>query len=394
MLAPSRDTCMWCACHAGGVPLWIPLPPRALDAQMLAVDHVGAAPLSSYEVRLEYVCLAATGCGKRKISLTWATFSSGNVTTPDAPFAPIPPNALLPTQSAAEAARRRLYARLQNGWGTYFHPSMLTWTLLPECFSVKVGLLRLSSNDFLSPEGLTINPQIFHTLVVRAGLHSYDSSYIEAAITWRGVGGNINVSLVSTVDKADNSSLTLSATVNNPSTINASDYLLILVPNFTHGRGGVVRADSSGVSGSAHGLRTSKLHLIKGVPTPIPPPNSSTARPPYCQFPGGKPVSGIDGYRHWPASGLWWPVGSDHAGHATPFSVSDDDPHSMSNAGKCGSSGSCSLAACAALCESLKDQGCIGFTTPSVRGPFRPLTSPHLTTDFLPPYISWVRDID
>ena len=158
------------------------------------------------------------------------------MTEPDTPFGPIPATALLPTQSAPELQRRELYARLQDGWGTYYHPGMLTWTLLPEGFSVKVGLLRLSTLDWLSPEGLTINPDEFHNFVVRAGLHSYDNSYIEAAVTWRGVGGNINVSLASTVDKADNSSLTLSARVaNSPGEINASDYLLVLIPNFTHG---------------------------------------------------------------------------------------------------------------------------------------------------------------
>ena len=366
----------------GGAPLWVPLPPRALNAEMLSIEHPGSAPLSSYEVRLEYVCLAATGCGKRKISLKWATFAASE-TAPDAPgFAPIPATALLPTQSAPEAARRSLYARLQDGWGTYYHPGMLTWTLLPESFSVKVGLLRLSTNDFLNPEGLTINPGSFHSFVVRAGLHSYDNAYIEAAVTWRGVGGNINVSLASTVDRSDNSSLTLVATVNNPSEINASDYLLLLIPNFTHGRGGSVSADSSGVSGVSAGLRKSKLHLIQGTASAIPPRNSSgsgsggRARP-SCRFPGGDPVSGVDGYRHWPASGLWWPPmasgdhGPDDTNHPALSIDGTEDPHDMGRH-------SGSLAACAAMCESLIDQGCVGFTSPNVRGSAAPWAGCHL----------------
>ena len=46
--------------------LYIPLPPRALTGDGLVVDggDDAAANLSSYEVRLEYVCLSATGCGK------------------------------------------------------------------------------------------------------------------------------------------------------------------------------------------------------------------------------------------------------------------------------------------------------------------------------------------
>lgn len=60
--------------HAGdGTPLWIPLPPRALALDLTAIEHIGAAPLASYEVRLEYVCIAAAGCGSRKLSLQWTT---------------------------------------------------------------------------------------------------------------------------------------------------------------------------------------------------------------------------------------------------------------------------------------------------------------------------------
>ena len=41
------------------VPLWVPLPPRALDVTRgrvpVPVEHAGAAPLGSYEFRFEYV---------------------------------------------------------------------------------------------------------------------------------------------------------------------------------------------------------------------------------------------------------------------------------------------------------------------------------------------------
>ena len=58
----------------GAAPLWIPLPPRALNRDLTTVEHAGAAALSSYEVRLQYVCRTAAGCGGRKLSLRWATF--------------------------------------------------------------------------------------------------------------------------------------------------------------------------------------------------------------------------------------------------------------------------------------------------------------------------------
>ena len=128
----------------GSVPMWIPLPPRALDAELRTIEHAGAPPLASYEFRFEFVCLSVSGCANQKITIRWATFDEAgfpsNPKAPPPPFKSIPQTALLPAQSAPEVARRALYARLQNGWGTFWHPGMLTWTLLPEAFSVKVGL--------------------------------------------------------------------------------------------------------------------------------------------------------------------------------------------------------------------------------------------------------------
>lgn len=100
---------------------------------------------------------------------------------------------------------------------------------------------------------------------IRAGLHSYDNSYIEASITWRQGGGNLNVSIATTVDTADSSFLTMTATVNNPSgTINVSDFMLMLSPTFEHGRAGTVHADNKSISGVSAGLRTSMLSLVQG----------------------------------------------------------------------------------------------------------------------------------
>ena len=128
----------------GSVPTWIPLPPRALNADLRTIEHAGAPALSSYEFRFEFVCLSIHGCADQKISIRWATFDESgfpsNPKAPPPPFKPIPQTALLPKQSTPEATRRELYARLQNGWGTFWHPGMLTWTLLPEAFSVKVGV--------------------------------------------------------------------------------------------------------------------------------------------------------------------------------------------------------------------------------------------------------------
>ena len=101
--------------QGSGVPLWIPLPPRALNADLSTIEHGSAAPLASYEVRLQYVCRHAAGCG-RKISLRWATFD------PDAgaaPFHTLPLTPAAVTDAAADVwhtwlVYEALWPRLQQ----------------------------------------------------------------------------------------------------------------------------------------------------------------------------------------------------------------------------------------------------------------------------------------
>ena len=299
-----NDHLLYPSTPGGGAPLWIPLPPRTLDSAGTTADvpSVGlpaasSAPTSSYEVRLEYVCLAASGCGKQTLALRWSTYAvapapcpvpppspapsphppppTGRVCWPHGAFAPIPSSMLLPTQSAPEVQRRALASRLQNGWGTYWNPSVLTWVLLPESFAVQVGLYQLSTGQFLDPATATINPMIFHEYVITAGLHSYNSSYIETSVTWRNPRPAINVTIATTVDYQDSGALTLVATVNDvadtvTNATNASDFALVVVPTFVHGRAGSVNATATSVCGAAAGMRSSTLSVVKGrrvVPT-------------------------------------------------------------------------------------------------------------------------------
>jgi hypothetical protein len=283
--------------RAGGkAPLWIPLPPRALDADSRRIEHAGAANLTSYEFRLEYVCLDSNGCGQRTLSIRWATFDEA--ATPLSPFKPMPAAVLLPTQSAPEMQRRELATKLQSGWGTFYHPSMLTWVLLPESFAIKIGLFRLSTGTFLSPEGLTANPRTLHAFAIRAGLHSYDNAYIEASLTWRENGDNLNVSFATTVDRDDDSMLTMIASVNNPPSdgVNASDFLLMVVPNFTHGRAGQVYSDLKSITGVSAGLRKSTLNLLQGELAAPSAGSVDTAVECECALSAGSVDSDLDPY--------------------------------------------------------------------------------------------------
>jgi hypothetical protein len=259
-------------------PLWIPLPPRALNPEGVSMAQPGGGNQSSFEVRMEYVCLALRGCTPRKISLQWATYPPSPPTDFTPEFSPIPSSALVPTQSEPEQRRRALAAKLQSGWLTSYYPSMWAFVLHPESFIVRVGLYRLSTGAFLSAEGITPtkqqlgrpenNPTMTHA--VRAGMHAWNSSFTQTHVMWIGEGGNVNVSLSTTLSHADNSQLTLVADVVPSATgisVNRSDYLLVVYPNFTHGRAGTVAADSHGISGVSAGLRATTLSLIQGAAT-------------------------------------------------------------------------------------------------------------------------------
>ena len=256
--------------------LWLPLPPRALNTSGWPVEVPGAANLSSYEVRFEHVCMAAAGCGGRRITIRWAMFEPTS-SEPLAPYAPIPAAVLQPTSSALEQQRRALLRQLESGWGTFYFPSMLTWVLLPESFAVKVGLYQLSTGQALPPDGLVVNkPQLEAGAAfgLKAGPHSYNHSFAEASIVWRASGATgINVTWQATVRDGDSSQLTLLATLQSEDPahpVNVSDYALLLFPNFTHGRAGTVAANATSVSGTGAGLRTTTVWLLEGRAVPVP----------------------------------------------------------------------------------------------------------------------------
>ena len=271
---------------ASSAPLWIALPPRALHGDDV-VDAPGAAPLSNYSIRLTYVCLAPAGCGARTLTLRWSSVAvSDRWPVGQAPFAPIPSSALLPLPSPPEQSRRALAARLQRGWGTFYNPSVLTWELLPEGFALSVGLYRLSTQALLEPRTLTIDPTKFHRYAVRAGLHSYNQSFAELSLAWRGDGGGLNVSIAATVLKEDESQLALSVTVEPGSAQNASDFAVVLIPAFVHGRAGTIdsvdapkdaaasrdAAAAAGryICGHGAGLRSRCVRVLEGSSVELP----------------------------------------------------------------------------------------------------------------------------
>lgn len=297
----------------GGIaPKWIPLPPRALDGDGKTVEVPGAKPLGSYEVRLEYVCMSSHCPTNQTISLRWASFQmTGD--GGDAPFIPIPPTVLMPTQSDPEIRRRQLRTTLESGWGTFDHTSSLSWVLLPESLTIGAAFYSKSTGALIGPKGLTVfklgmsaaHPTTAYAggFTLRLGYHSVDQSYTEAWLDW----GGTNISIATAVDPEDNSQLTLvvqlvssssaddsesentdntgnsSSTATTHALAPASDVALLLIPSFANGRAGSVSASNTHktITAMAAGLRTSTLHVLQGDTFQLPatPVNASVALP-------------------------------------------------------------------------------------------------------------------
>ena len=67
----------------------------------------------------------------------------------------------------------------------------------------------------------------------------------------------------------DDSQLTMTVTVKNPQAVNASDFAVVLLPNFTNGRSGLATASGHSVNGISAGLRKSTLRLLVGEPVSL-----------------------------------------------------------------------------------------------------------------------------
>ena len=84
--------------------------------------------------------------GDASVSLLWST-------TKDAAPTPVPASALTspPQQFATQLNRTRMQRLLATGWGSWYRPSALAATLLPEGGTLTAGLCRLSTSMCMDP---------------------------------------------------------------------------------------------------------------------------------------------------------------------------------------------------------------------------------------------------
>lgn len=99
------------------------------------------------------------------------------------------PATALPLQSAAKAYERPEYLQIKNrllrGWGTWNARTVLSQTLLPECFAVNVSFKQFNwlGYDYLGRALIGRGGEGIEQ--VRPGWHELDGSYSELELEWR-----------------------------------------------------------------------------------------------------------------------------------------------------------------------------------------------------------------
>ena len=78
-----------------------------------------------------------------------------------------------------------LKKRLARGWNTWNTRSVLSHVFLPDGFALNLGLKEYASGLYLK-EAL-IGRQGENSEQIRPGSHSYDGSYTELNLQWKGV---------------------------------------------------------------------------------------------------------------------------------------------------------------------------------------------------------------
>lgn len=211
-----------------------------------------------------------------------------------------PPSAM--PGNAARTARDELQRAVGSGWGSWYRPSALAATLLPEGSTLTAGLCRLSTRSCLDPSALFTPEQDRGQEEPKAnasgrpGLHSYDRSFWSLSLQYDG--GNVSLEWSGTNSGAGASAvqeLDLVATLIGG--VNVTDYALLVSASFVWHRVGKAAAinEGSAVRLTAAGLRSTTARAL----TPVLPPGTvdgSASQPVYIALAfgvGGAPATAV-----------------------------------------------------------------------------------------------------
>ncbi len=86
-----------------------------------------------------------------------------------------------------ESKYRQVQSKLQTGWGTFNHKSVLSHVLLPEGFAMNIGIkLHQNKADNYLKEAF-ISSRASRPEKITPGYKAYDGSYSELTVEWNGV---------------------------------------------------------------------------------------------------------------------------------------------------------------------------------------------------------------
>ncbi len=88
---------------------------------------------------------------------------------------------------SAELKYQAVQAKLQNGWGTFNHKSVLSHVLLPEGFAMNLGIKLHQNNVDNYLKEAVISSRGSRPETILPGYKAYDGSYSDLTIEWNGV---------------------------------------------------------------------------------------------------------------------------------------------------------------------------------------------------------------
>eukprot|EP01136_Pigoraptor_vietnamica_P020972 Opistho-1_new@70591 len=231
--------------------------------------------LSAAEIRIECVFFdRAALTDVPAVKVTW-----GNATSLDAKRILTDGAALWPDSSDAEVQRRKLYADLQSGWGTHVNDNMLAFALLPEGFSLELGLYDTSTGEYVSK---AIVGRIGSELQVLPGPHTRNPFYAEVTrVSWRGFQALVQASAGSTGDLA----VTVTPLSNASTTV-----IVVASPTMAFGRAGNITVDATGTMLARMPGFESILVTTAGTPATLKNELQGVAAP-YIAFAATSPIA-------------------------------------------------------------------------------------------------------
>lgn len=86
-----------------------------------------------------------------------------------------------------EAQYKAIQTKLQTGWGTFNHKSVLSHVLLPEGFAMNIGIKLHQNNADNYLKEAFISSRGNRPEKITPGFKAYDGSYSDLEVEWNGV---------------------------------------------------------------------------------------------------------------------------------------------------------------------------------------------------------------